>query len=132
VRPSFTYTDFDCYVSATFYVIKTERINQKYLTGLLNSSLTAFWLKNKGKMQGNNYQVDKEPIIDLPIIKASQDEQKVIISIVEKIIEIIGSGNYLESTEKQEKVRGLEGQIDEMVMDLYGLTQEEREIVRRA
>ena len=24
-RPCFTYTDFDCYVSATFYVIKTEK-----------------------------------------------------------------------------------------------------------
>ena len=51
----FTYTDFDCYVSATFYVIKTVRTNQVFLTGFLNSSLCAYWLRFKGKMQGNNY-----------------------------------------------------------------------------
>jgi adenine-specific DNA-methyltransferase len=39
--------DFNSYVSATFYVIKTDRINLKFLTALLNSELIAFWLKNK-------------------------------------------------------------------------------------
>ena len=29
-EPKFTYTNFDCYVSATFYIIKTDRLNQKY------------------------------------------------------------------------------------------------------
>ncbi len=67
--PVFTYTDFDCYVSATFYVIKTTRVNQKYLTALLNSKLIAFWLRYKGKMQGNNYQIDKEPLVNIPILK---------------------------------------------------------------
>ncbi|EOC3125871.1 Eco57I restriction-modification methylase domain-containing protein, partial [Campylobacter jejuni] len=56
-EPKFSYVDFDCYVSATFYVIKTQRINVKYLTAILNSKLIAFWLKHKGKMQGNNYQI---------------------------------------------------------------------------
>jgi hypothetical protein len=68
-RPSFTYTDFDSYVSATFYVIKTERLDMKYLTALLNSKLIEFWLRNKGKMQGNNFQIDKEPLLEIPIFK---------------------------------------------------------------
>jgi hypothetical protein len=66
-RPLFSYTDFDSYVNQAFYVIKSERINLKYLTALLNSKLVAFWLKYKGKMQGDNYQVDKEPILNIPI-----------------------------------------------------------------
>lgn len=66
-RPTFTYTDFDCYVSQTFFVIKTNRVNQKYLTALLNSNVIAFWLKYRGKMQGFNYQVDKEPLLGLPL-----------------------------------------------------------------
>lgn len=65
-EPKFSYVDFDCYVSATFYVIKTQRINVKYLTTILNSKLIAFWLKHKGKMQGNNYQIDKEPLLNIP------------------------------------------------------------------
>ncbi len=77
-RPTFTYTDFDSYVTATFYVIKTERVEQQYLTGLLNSKLIAFWLKHRGKMQGTNYQIDKEPIIDLPILKTDQSSQDAI------------------------------------------------------
>jgi hypothetical protein len=68
-RPVFTYVDFDSYVNQSFYVIKSERINLKYLTALLNSKLVAFWLKYKGKMQGDNYQVDKEPIMNIPIKK---------------------------------------------------------------
>ncbi|MEA2018225.1 MAG: Eco57I restriction-modification methylase domain-containing protein [Campylobacterota bacterium] len=66
-RPVFTYVDFDSYVNQAFYVIKSERINLKYLTALLNSKLVAFWLKYKGKMQGDNFQVDKEPILNIPI-----------------------------------------------------------------
>lgn len=69
--PTFTYTNFDCYVSQTFYIIKSERINHKYLTSLLNSKLIAFWLKHKGKMQGSQYQIDKAPLLELPIIKPS-------------------------------------------------------------
>jgi len=68
-KPLFSYSDFDTYVNQSFYVIKSERINLKYLTALLNSKLVAFWLKHKGKMQGDNYQVDKEPILNIPIKK---------------------------------------------------------------
>ena len=28
-----------------------------------------YWLKNEGKMQGNNFQVDKEPLLKIPIYK---------------------------------------------------------------
>ena len=85
--PVFTFTDFDCYVSATFYVIKTERINMKYLTALLNSKLIAFWLKYKGKMQGDNYQIDKEPLLALPIIEPSAEKQNELAELVTNIIE---------------------------------------------
>ena len=36
-EPSFTYTNFPCYVSQTFNIIKTNRVNNLFLTGLLNS-----------------------------------------------------------------------------------------------
>ncbi|OQX99656.1 MAG: hypothetical protein B6I20_09760, partial [Bacteroidetes bacterium 4572_117] len=85
--PTFTFTDFDCYVSQTYFSIKTERINQKYLTGLLNSKLIAFWLKYKGKMQGDNYQIDKEPLLNLPIIEPNTKKQTEIAELVSKIIE---------------------------------------------
>jgi adenine-specific DNA-methyltransferase len=85
-KPSFSYSDFDCYVSATFYVIKTNRFNHKYLVGLLNSKLIAFWLKNRGKMQGDNYQLDKEPLLQIPIYQPTESLQQPIITLVDYIL----------------------------------------------
>jgi hypothetical protein len=67
--PTFTYTDYDCYVSQTFFVIKSNNINLKYLTTFLNSKVIAYWLKLEGKLQGNIYQIDKEPLMNIPIYK---------------------------------------------------------------
>ena len=85
-RPTFTFTDFDCYVSQTYFSIQTERLNQRYLTGLLNSNLISFWLKYQGKMQGDLYQVDKEPLMNLPIINPTKVIQKKIAELVNTII----------------------------------------------
>ncbi len=68
-RPSFSYLNFDSYLQAEYYLIKSNRINLKYLTAIFNSKLISYWLKHKGKMQGNNYQIDKEPILNIPIKK---------------------------------------------------------------
>src|SRR5690606_19521945 len=94
-QPQFTYTDFDCYVSATFYVIKTNRINQKYLTAYLNSKIINFWLKNKGKMQGSNYQLDKEPLVNIPIV--SSDYEIEIIELFDKIKDVQKEANEIKS-----------------------------------
>jgi adenine-specific DNA-methyltransferase len=69
-KPTFTFTDFECYVSQTFFVIKSNRINQKYLTAILNSKVIEFWLRYKGKMQGDLFQVDKAPLLEIPIYKS--------------------------------------------------------------
>ena len=122
VRPTFTYVDFDSYVSATFYVIKTERTNQKYLTGLLNSRLVAFWLKHKGKMQGTNYQVDKQPLLALPLISPSLDVQ----ASVEVLVNQILSAKAVDS---DADITDLEKEIDKRVYALYNLTEKEIAIV---
>jgi len=67
-RPVFTYVNFDSYFNRTFLVIKTERINLKQLISILNSQVLMFWLRFYGKMQGNNFQIDKSPLLNLPII----------------------------------------------------------------
>ena len=85
-RPLFAYANGEHYMSATFYVIKTDRVNMKYLTGLLNSRLIEFWLKNKGKMQGANYQLDKEPLMQIPIAVPDRETQELIAKLVDIII----------------------------------------------
>lgn len=130
VEPSFTYTDFNCYVSATFYIIKTGRVNLKYLTALLNSKLIAFWLKHKGKMQGNNYQIDKEPLLGLPLNNVPDNKQKPFIEIVSHILFLYEKyDNILPNDEISLEIAKYECQIDSMVYELYGLTPEEIKII---
>lgn len=121
-RPCFSYSDFDCYVTQTFFSIKTSRWDMKFLTGVLNSKLVEFWLRHKGKMQGSNFQVDKEPLqgIPLPIVESSQ--QQSIIEIVEKIL-AAKKANPQADTSAEEK------EIDRLVYALYGLTEEEIKVV---
>ncbi|HCC59747.1 MAG: hypothetical protein A2402_02515 [Candidatus Staskawiczbacteria bacterium RIFOXYC1_FULL_37_43] len=131
---AFSYVDFDSYVSATFYIIKTERVNQKYLTAILNSKITAFWLKNKGKMQGNNYQLDKEPLVAVPIYIGDKNQQKQIIVLVDKILKL--NKDLQKATENSNKwnlikseIEKTDKKIDQEVYNLYGLTEEEIKIV---
>ena len=125
-QPAFSYIDFDSYVSAAFYVIKTSRLNLKFLTAVLNSRLIAFWLRHKGKMQGSNYQIDKEPLLSIPLIQPSESKQHVV-DIMNKILSVIrpSPSDYLQNPNKQAKVREYEKQIDQLVYQLYSLTPKE-------
>ncbi len=84
--PIFTYTAKEAYVMMAINIIKTNRVNMKYLTGLLNSRLIEFWLKNKGKMQGANYQLDKEPLMQIPIAVPDRETQDIVARLVDVII----------------------------------------------
>lgn len=119
-EPRFTYTNFDCFVSRAFLIVQSSRIDLKYLTGLLNSKLVAFWLRNKGKMQGNNYQLDKEPLLEIPIYESNGVESNKIISLINEILEEKKVGR---------DTTMLEQQIDTLVYQLYELTPEEIAIV---
>lgn len=124
-EPKFSYVDFDCYVSATFYVIKTQRINVKYLTAILNSKLVAFWLKHKGKMQGNNHQIDKEPLLNIPIVTINSKNQKLANELINLADEILKAKEQDKNANTQE----LENKINSLVYKLYNLTEEEIKII---
>ncbi|EEU6979826.1 class I SAM-dependent DNA methyltransferase [Campylobacter jejuni] len=124
-EPKFSYVDFDCYVSATFYVIKTQRINVKYLTAILNSKLIAFWLKHKGKMQGNNYQIDKEPLLNIPIVTINSKNQKIADELINLVDEIL----KVKEQDKNANTQELENKINSLVYKLYDLTEEEIKII---
>lgn len=124
-EPKFSYVDFDCYVSATFYVIKTQRINVKYLTAILNSKLIAFWLKHKGKMQGNNYQIDKEPLLNIPIVTINSKNQKIADELINLVDEIL----KVKEQDKNANTQELENKINSLVYKLYDLTEDEIKII---
>ena len=67
-KPTFIYTEKPSFVMMSFNIIRTHSKSHKFLTALLNSRLIEYWLRNKGKMQGNNFQIDKEPLVNIPLV----------------------------------------------------------------
>ncbi len=130
--PSFSFVDFDSYVNQVYYVIKTNKINLKFLTGLLNSKLIYFWLYHKGKKQGEQLQIDKAPLLEIPLIH-KEDEQ--IVKNVELLIKLNKKLKSINLEREKEiiakQIYALEKQIDNVVYDLYGLTNKEIEFVGR-
>lgn len=121
-RPSFVYWEREAYVMMAVNIIKTERWNMKFLTGLLNSKLIAFWLKNKGKMQGENYQIDKEPLMNIPLPLIPLEEQRKVIDKVDSILSKL-------SCDPLSNISEDENQIDILVYKLYGLKFEDARII---
>jgi len=68
----------------------------------------------------------------LPIKIATAKQQKPFIEIVDKILAITKSGDYLQNPDKQARVKEYEKQIDELVYKLYDLTLEEIKIVEES
>ncbi len=124
-KPIFTYVDFDCYVTSTFFIIQTSRIDLKFLTGLLNSKLIAFWLRHKGKMQGNNYQIDKEPLMNIPIPKINAKNQTIVNQIIALVDEILD----IKNKDSNANILHLESEIDRLVYALYKLDSKEIKII---
>jgi len=106
--------------------MKTKNITLK-----VNSKLIASWLKNKGKMQGNIYQIDKEPLLNIPIKTTNNINQKPFIQLVDQILSITKDDDYLDNPDKQAKVKRLEKEIDSLVYKLYDLTDDEIDIVKK-
>lgn len=124
--PIFSYTNNEAYVMLSINIIQTNRLNMKYLTGVLNSKLVAFWLRYKGKMQGSNYQIDKEPLMNIPLVAIDSTNQNLaneIIALVEQILESKAKDSTTDTSE-------LESQIDKLVYNLYNLTDKEIQIIK--
>jgi adenine-specific DNA-methyltransferase len=80
-------------------------------------------------MQGNNYQIDKEPLLAIPIYKPSNHEQQPLIALVDRILSIAKDSSYPDNSDERPAIKELEGQIDRKIYELYGLTPEEIAVV---
>lgn len=116
--PTFTYTDFDCYVSQSYFVIQTNKVDLKFLTVLLNSKLMSFWFRHKGKMQGQIYQIDKEPLLTVPILQPEDD--KVFVSLFNEIQALKWNNQDISVVQKR---------LDIIIFKLYNLTLEDVKII---
>jgi len=103
--------------------------NLKYLLGVLNSTLVDFYVKTYVHLYGDtgfllsNQYVERIPIP--PLTPQTQSLADQIVQKVQEILTLTQSPDFETSQEKQQKVKELEREIDQLVYKLYGLTEEE-------
>lgn len=133
-EPTFCFTDKPAYVMMSFNVIKTPRASMKYLCALLNSKLVKFWLLKKGKMQGSQFQIDKEPLLEIPIyVPKDKSEINKIVDQVDKVIAVrTAHANSKTESDKsfyEKQILSLESNIDELIFQYYNITEPEQLVI---
>jgi type I restriction-modification system DNA methylase subunit/predicted type IV restriction endonuclease len=127
-------------IESTVYILTSDKTDLKFLLGMLNSRLLTFFLKQRlltniqGFPQVLMSQLDQLPIRTMnfsdPADKARHDRM------VEKVEEMLALHKQLasaktehEKTALQRQIDATDKQIDQLVDELYGLTEEEIKIV---
>ena len=94
----------------------------KYILAVLNSKLADWYIRQLGVTRNGGYFEYKPMFVEqLPIPQISKDEEGAFVSIVDRILEKKNDG---------EDTQNLEGEIDKLVYQLYGLTAEEVEYIK--
>ena len=86
-------------------------------------------------MQGDIYQVDKEPLLDIPIHKTSNKELEIqMITLVDKIIKAKVQEHEADNDHDKEFYhnysKSIESDIDNLVYKLYDITGEEQDNIK--
>jgi len=123
----FGYNELSWFARTDVYYIleKDNEYPLKYVLGLLNSKLYYYWLYYKGKRKGEILEMLKQPLSEIPIKNASKEFKNRFISIVDQILSAKNSNPNANTSD-------LEKRIDDLVYDLYGLSDPEKEIVRNS
>lgn len=131
VKPDFVFDRENYFFGFSFSSIIQRNImfDLKYVLAILNSSLAFFWFQNKCKKRGAGFDVGVRKIRKFPVKRASIKEQGRLVSLVDKVLSLAGSDDYLESNTKKRKVKDYEKQIDQMIYKLYSLTPEEIKVI---
>ena len=112
--------------SACVTEIISSNINIYYLLGLLNSKLLNYYFSNVFTDYRDSFPLMKSGNIErLPIALANPETQNELIKLVFDIVNIKMKNNLTDTP-------SLENQIDQLVYQLYNLTEEEIEIIERS
>lgn len=127
-KNKFAFSDKEDYLLAGAFFMVGKSL--KYLLAFLNSKLCLFYFSLICNSSGmDTIQWKKFALEKVPVIGLNSKNPKPINILVEQILAITKSDDYLTDPEKQTKVKELEKQIDQLVYKLYDLTDEEIKIV---
>lgn len=123
----FFYDTCGFFPEATSFIMTGE--SMKYLISLLNSDFITWAFKKfyaGGGLGGSGFRYKKQFILNLPLIKLDDTEQKPFIECVDKINNIVSAQAKTLSKDAVDQIALEEHKISELVNSLYGLTSEEK------
>lgn len=128
-RPSFYYDNEHFYVEATGFIMTGD--NLKYLCGVLNSKPCAFVFKryySGGGLGEEGYRYKKAFMMALPVPPVTLETEGIARRIEENVEKITNS----KKQDTDADTSALEQEIDNLVYELYGLTEEERQYINQS
>ena len=126
-KNSFAYNEIPWYASGDVYFITNpvDNYKLKYILGVLNSKLVYRWLEYRGKKKGEMLEIYQKPLSEIPIASATKLQQDMIVSIVDRI-------ELSKESEPKTNTEFLEKEIDQLVYQLYDLTDAEIAVVEKS
>jgi len=139
-KPEFTYDGSGYFTNNKCFIIPRE---DKYLLGILNSKLTYFLFENNlPKLRGGFFMPAHVVLKNFPIYVPDFDDPTDVARhdrMVALVTQMLDLHKHLhetalehEKTVIQRQIEATDRQIDELVYELYGLTEGERKIVEEA
>jgi adenine-specific DNA-methyltransferase len=127
------------YGNVSIHLVRHDNLDYlKYLLAILNSSMVSFYCVERKLILGSEKgskktpQIRKGGIDRIPIKVVGETEQKPLIDLVDNILYITKSSDYLNSVEKQGEVEKIQDNINQSVYKLYGLNQEDIKIIENS
>lgn len=119
--------DGDYISDVNSHVVTNIKVNPNYLLGVINSKIISIWFLLKyDKFQRRVFpQFKIGEMSEFPIPNATEQQQEEIAHLVQSLM-----SEMLKNDKDNSKVELLNISIDELVMDLFGLTEEEKQTVR--
>lgn len=126
-RNTFAYNNTPWYGSVDIYFITNtdgSDKNLKTILAILNSKLMYVWLYNRGKRKGEMLELYRTPLSEIPIVLPEP-------KIADKLNGIVDSVISDKTSDPECDISDRQSEIDEIVYGLYGLSDEEKETIRK-
>ncbi len=129
------------YCLNTIYNITSlnENYNYRYILAILNSKLIQFYWKNKFSDSKILFPKIKKAYLDILLIKKiNLSQQQPIIKLVDRMLSLnkqlqeIGDKKTAQTAKLEEEIKKTDQEIDELVYKLYGITEEEKRIIKES
>ena len=122
IGATFSYDNSGMYINAPSNILTSTKNDIKYLLAILNSKVISYMMKRIGYCREHGYVEYKKVFVEqLPIPKVSEGIQKKFEVLIDKLLQI---------KKKGDKTDKLENELDEMVFDLFKLSDSEIEFLK--